>query len=180
MTSAPSGHDSFRFWPLDSLYQTEAAGGHSVLAGPDHTVVQTLTFDGPRMRDLVSRMLMTAALAATVSLVAAAPLAVAQPAAPGAPALGIYPQNATRVTAHVLRQHTYATEPRYAVTLEIESARQARADLPMGPAAGTIEAFSREPLAAALAGRRIEAVVTITGDTLASRWLISDVRVLGD
>ena len=66
------------------------------------------------------------------------------------------------------------------LTLEILEARQARPDVAIGPAVGTIEAVSRGLLDPALAGRRIEAVVSIVGDTLASRWLISEIRPLPD
>ena len=103
--------------------------------------------------------------------------APAQPAPPrggGQPgtALGVFPPNATRVTARVQK---VAGDT---VTLEIEDARQARDDMAMGPANGTIQAIAREPLPAALTGRHIEATVTLTGDTLASRWFVSDIRVL--
>jgi hypothetical protein len=84
----------------------------------------------------------------------------------------VFPENATRVTARV-RNVSGNT-----LTLEIQAARQARPDLPMGPAAGTIEAVSREPLPSGLAGRRIDATVTLVGDTQASRWLVSDIRTL--
>jgi len=88
------------------------------------------------------------------------------------PARGVFPENATRVTGIV--QRISGTT----LTLEIQNARQATPDLPMGPAVGTIEATSREPLPAGLAGRRIEATVTLVGDTLASRWFISEIRTL--
>ncbi len=107
------------------------------------------------------------------------------------PALGVFRENATRVTAIVRDQRTYAIDslpPKPAVgepgtsiqalTIEIQNARAARGDVPMGPAAGTIEAFSRDPLPAIAVGQRIEATVTLIGDTLASRWLISDIRIL--
>ena len=116
-------------------------------------------------------------VAALVGACTSSVQAPAQPAPPGggAPpgtALGVFPPNATRVTARV-RQVSGDT-----LTLEIEDARQARADLPMGPANGTIQVVSREPLPAGLAGRRIEATVSLTGDTQASRWFVSDIRML--
>jgi len=93
--------------------------------------------------------------------------------------------------AKVLAQKTYRTDalPAYpyvgelpptldAVTIEIENARPARPGVETGPAVGTIEAFSRDPLPPGLTGRRIEATVTLTGDTLASRWFISEIRTL--
>ena len=88
------------------------------------------------------------------------------------PALGVFPANATRVTAQVRKVSGHT------LTLEIQDARPARSDQPMGPAAGTIEAVSPEPLPAGLAGRRIEATVTLVGDTQASRWLVSEIRTL--
>ena len=88
------------------------------------------------------------------------------------PALGVFPENATRVTAMV--QNVSGNT----LTLEIQAVRQARPDLPMGPAAGTIQAVSREPLPSGLAGRRIDATVTLVGDTQASRWFVSDIRTL--
>jgi hypothetical protein len=146
----------------------------------------------------MSRVMVAAVLAgACASPVAQAPPGAAGQPAPNAgalpgpgPALGIYPPNATRVTARVLRRAVYAAEslpPRpyvppgttlYALTIEIQDARQARPDVAMGPAVGTIEAFSRDPLPADLVGQRIEATVTLAGDTRASRWLISDIRPL--
>ncbi len=105
--------------------------------------------------------------------------APAQPAPPrggsqpgSGPARGVFPENATRVTAIV--QKISGTT----LTLEIQDARQATPDLPMGPAVGTIDAVSREPLPAGLTGRRIEATVTLVGDTLASRWFIAEIRTL--
>ena len=103
--------------------------------------------------------------------------APAQPAPPRGggqlgPALGVFPANASRVTATVRKVSGNA------LTLEIQDVRQARADLPMGPAYGTIEAISREPLPAELAGRRIDATVTLVGDTQASQWFVSEIRTL--
>jgi hypothetical protein len=97
-------------------------------------------------------------------------------AQPGAgPARGVFPPNATRVTATVQKVSGDT------LTLEILQARQARPDMAIGPAVGTIDALSREPLDPALAaGRRIEAVVSIVGDTLASRWVISEIHILPD
>jgi hypothetical protein len=103
--------------------------------------------------------------------------APAQPMPPGGgaqpgTALGVFPPNATRVIARV-QQVSGDT-----LTLAIEDARQAQPDLPMGPANGTIQVVSRETLPAGLAGRRIEATVKLTGDTMASRWFVSDIRTL--
>ena len=103
--------------------------------------------------------------------------AVGQPAPPRGggqpgPARGVFPPNATRVTAKVLQVSGDT------LTLEIEDARQAQPDVAMGPANGVIEAVSRDPLPAGLAGRRIDAIVTLTGDTLASRWFVSEIRTL--
>jgi len=121
---------------------------------------------------------------------------VAQPTPPRGggqpgPARGVFPENAARVTAKVLAQKTYRSDslPAYpyvgelpatldALTIEIQDARPARADVQMGPAIGTLEAFSRTPLPPGLTGQRIEATLTLAGDTLASRWFISDVRTL--
>lgn len=128
-----------------------------------------------------SRAVMVAVLAvgACASPVQAPVRAVGQPPPPGdgqgggpGPALGIYPPNATRVTAHVVRQ-TDRT-----LTIEIQNARQARPDVAMGPAVGTIDAVSRDPLDPSLTGRRIEAVISLVGDTQTSRWFISDIRTL--
>jgi hypothetical protein len=95
------------------------------------------------------------------------------------------------VTAKVVAQKTYRSEslPAYpylgelpptldAVTIEIEHARPARPGVEMGPAVGTLEAFSRTPLPPGLTGQRIEATITLAGDTLASRWFISDIRTI--
>src|SRR5215813_14316966 len=112
----------------------------------------------------MSRAVMVAALVGASAL----PLPALYPAAaqpvpprggsqPGGPALGVFPANATRVTAQV--QKVIGST----ITLEIQDARPARPDLPMGPAAGTIEAVSPEPLPAGLAGRRIEATITLVG-----------------
>src|SRR5438093_5170386 len=97
----------------------------------------------------------------------------AQQPGPG-PAGGVFPPNATRGFATVQKVSGDT------LTLEILEARQARPDVAIGPAVGTIEAVSRGLLDPGLAGRRIEAVVSIVGDTLASRWLISEIRPLPD
>lgn len=90
----------------------------------------------------------------------------------GAEALGVYPENATRVTA-IVRRVSGDT-----LTLEILDARPAQPDRPMGPAVGTLEAVARERVDTALAGSRIEATVSLVGDTRASRWLVFDIRPL--
>jgi hypothetical protein len=97
------------------------------------------------------------------------------------------------VTARVITRKTYpvdslparpaiSTQGRSveALTLEIQEARQARPEVSVGPAAGTIEAFAPDPLPPVTAGQRIEATLVLIGDTQAHRWLVSDVRVLGD
>jgi hypothetical protein len=107
------------------------------------------------------------------------------------PALGVFPPNATRVVARVVAQKTYKAdslvgEPPVgapgttvdAVTLAIEQASQAQPEVPVGPAVGTIEAFSRAPLPRGLVGRHVEAIVTLAGNTLASRWFVSEIRPL--
>jgi len=106
------------------------------------------------------------------------------------PALGVFPPNATRVVAKVLKHGTATAEylpaqPEIAegttldvLTLAIEDTRQARPDLPVGPATGTLEVSSRDRLSPALVGHHIEAILTIVGTTRASRWLISDIRPL--
>ena len=107
------------------------------------------------------------------------------------PERGVFPENLTRVTAKVIAQKTYKTDslPAYpyvgelpptvdAVTIAVQQARPARPNVETGPAVGTLEAFSRTPLPPGLAGRDIEATLTLAGDTLASRWFISDIRTL--
>ena len=112
-------------------------------------------------------------------------------AAPGAgPALGVFPPNATLVTATVLGQGTTTADylpaqpdipagtTLHSLTLDVQTARQARGDRPVGPAAGVIEVVSTQPIAGGLVGRRIEAELTLVGTTRASRWLISHIRPL--
>ena len=149
----------------------------------------------------MTRLFLATALAVGAS---AGPLrppgpAAAQPAAPpapaaqaGRPALGVFPPNATRVTATVVRQGTTVAEYLPAqpdvpagttlpsLTIEIQTASQARVDLPVGPAVGVIDVVSREPLPPALIGRRIDAEITLVGTTRASRWVISHIRALPD
>ena len=124
----------------------------------------------------MSRALVVAALlgasASPVPQAAAQPVPPRGGGQPGGPALGVFPANATRVTAQVQKVSGHT------LTLEIQDARPARSDRPMGPAAGTIDAVSPEPLPAGLAGRRIEATVTLVGDTQSSRWLVSEIRAL--
>ncbi|HEU5194596.1 MAG TPA: hypothetical protein VFW70_07630 [Methylomirabilota bacterium] len=123
-------------------------------------------------------MVVAALVVASASPVTSLYPAAAQPVPPRGggqprgPALGVFPANATRVTARVQKVSGNT------ITLEIEDARPARPDLPMGPAAGTIEAVSSEPLPAGLTGRHIDAMVTLVGDTQASRWLVSEIRTL--
>jgi hypothetical protein len=114
-------------------------------------------------------------------------------AAPGAgPALGIFPPNATLVTATVMGQGTTtavylpsqpdipAGATLHSLTIDVQTARQARGDLAVGPAAGVIEVVSPQPIAAGLVGRRIEAELTLVGTTRASRWMISHIRPLSE
>ena len=80
----------------------------------------------------------------------------------------MFPPNATEVTAKVLRQGSAAvaylpSQPDVpdgtvlpSLTIEIETARPARQDIAMGPAAGVIEAYSRAPIPTGIVGRRIE------------------------
>jgi hypothetical protein len=96
------------------------------------------------------------------------------------------------VTATVVRQGTTVAEYLPAqpdvpagmtlpsLTIEIQTASQARVDLPVGPAVGVIDVVSREPLPPALIGRRIDAEITLVGTTRASRWVISHIRALPD
>jgi hypothetical protein len=149
----------------------------------------------------MSRAVLVAVLAgACASPVHAPSPAIGQPIPPpppgggprSGPPLGVFPPNATRVTGRVLAHAVKAAEhidaqPAIepgtrldALTIQIQDARAARPDVAMGPAAGTIEVFSRDPLDPALVGKRIEAVITLTGTTRASRWLISDIRTLPD
>ena len=114
-------------------------------------------------------------------------------AAPGAgPALGVFPSNATLVTATVMGQGTTtavylpsqpdipAGATLHSLTIDVQTARQARGDLAVGPAAGVIEVVSPQPIAAGLVGRRIEAELTLVGTTRASRWMISHIRPLSE
>ena len=141
---------------------------------------------------LVALLLLGAAVS-VVDAAGSAPGPSPRPGGRSGPALGVFPANATRVTARVVARKTYAVDSLAgrpaidvsgssieALTLEIQEARPARPDVAMGPAAGTLEALSREPLPAIAVGQRIEATVTVVGDTQAHRWLISDVRVLAN
>jgi len=114
-------------------------------------------------------------------------------AASGAgPALGVFPANATLVTAKVMRQGTTTADylpaqpdipagaTLHSLTIDVQTARQARGDLAVGPAAGVIEVVSPQPIAAGLVGRRIEAEITLVGTTRASRWMISHIRPLSE
>jgi hypothetical protein len=122
------------------------------------------------------------AVGACASPLQAPPFATGQPLPPsggaqpgrGLPPLGVFPPNETRVVGRVLA----ATGS--SVTLEILDARPARPDIAMGPAVGTIDAVARDPIDRALVGRRIEAVLTLIGDTRSSRWLVTEIRTLPD
>jgi hypothetical protein len=122
----------------------------------------------------MSRAVVIAMLAGACAAPAHSPSpALGQPAPPrGGTALGVFPPNATRVTATVQKVNGDT------LTLEIHDVRQARPDLPMGPAYGTLTAVSRESLSPGLAGRRIEATVTLVGDTQKSQWFVSEIRTL--
>ena len=107
------------------------------------------------------------------------------------PALGIIPANASLVVGTVLTRTVWApgtllgSQPplpldrtRYSSQLWIESVTQARPDLPSMAEPGVIEASSGEPPSSELLGSRVEARLELVGDTRATQWRISDIRVV--
>ena len=110
---------------------------------------------------------------------------------PPSPALGIIPANASLVVGTVLTRTIWTPDTLlgsqpplppnrtwYSIQLRIESVIQARPDLPSMAELGVIEAFSGEPLPSELLGSRVEARLELVGDTRATRWRISDIRVV--
>lgn len=67
----------------------------------------------------------------------------------------------------------------YSVTLSVmSSTAQAPEYENLALAGSTVEAFSCHALPAELTGKRIEAILTLAGDTRATRWWVSHIRVL--
>lgn len=127
-----------------------------------------------------------------VALVVAFATAAAQPPpdrSPAPPNVGMMPPNASRVRAIVLSTSTWppgslsgvrpAVRPDqtlYSLTLHVSAVQSQREDLPSIALPGsTIEAFSDTPLDPGLAGTTIDATVETVGDTLGSRWMISNI-----
>jgi hypothetical protein len=117
------------------------------------------------------------------------------PGAPGPagapPPPGLVPSNASRVVADVLH---YSVSPppaprdtppvhpehvRSSLTIIIlASADQSLGQSNLAVPGSTVEALSCGALSPGLTGKRIEAILTLTGDTQGTRWWISNVRVL--
>ncbi len=102
------------------------------------------------------------------------------------------PPNASRVTATVRK---YAVLPPgslkktlplvspdqtlYSLTVEIHTSQPENSGLESFARPGTIiEAFSTDEFASDLVGKKIEATLSLTGDTRGVRWQISKVRTL--
>ena len=67
----------------------------------------------------------------------------------------------------------------YSLSLSIiSSAAQTSAARNLAWPGSTVEAFSCAPLASDLTGGKIEAILTLTGDTRGTRWWISGIRTL--
>jgi hypothetical protein len=65
----------------------------------------------------------------------------------------------------------------YSLTLEIHASDPEHSDLDSLAVPGAvIEAFSPEVLASDLVGTKLQAIVTLSGDTSGVRWWISNVR----
>lgn len=108
------------------------------------------------------------------------------------PALGLMPRNASRITAKVIKYTVWppgslggtrpAVRPNqtlYSLVLEIQTSAPVQADLSSVAEPGSvIEAFSFDVLPAGLMGKMIEAIVQLTGDTMGTRWQVSNIRVL--
>jgi hypothetical protein len=128
-----------------------------------------------------------AMILAQVALACDGPEPVSQ-AAPPPP--GRVPPNTSRIIATVLKdslwppgslENTLPPVPPdqtlYSVTLEIHASDPERSNLDSLAVPGAvIEAFSPEVLASDLVGKKLQAVVTLTGDTSGVRWWISNVR----
>ena len=114
--------------------------------------------------------------------------------APGGapPPPGRVPPNGSRVVADVLKHSIWApgtlanTVPPvqpdqvlYSLSLSIvSSVAQTSAGRNLAWPGSTVEAFSCAPPALDLTGGRIEATLTLTGDTRGTRWWISGIRTL--
>lgn len=111
-------------------------------------------------------------------------------AAPAPP--GPAPPNASRIVADVLKRSVWApgtlpvpplpSNPDRSVSSVTLSVVSSRAEAPeyenlMLPGS-TVEAFSCSVVPPELTGKRIEAVATLAGDTRATRWWVSEIRVL--
>ena len=100
------------------------------------------------------------------------------------------PPNASRVTASVFNYSVWppgslrGTVPplpldqtHYSLMLEIHSSTPESPELDsLARPRTTIEAFSANVLDSNLVGKKIQATLTLTGDTSGVRWLISNVR----
>ena len=114
--------------------------------------------------------------------------------APGGapPPPGRVPPNASRVVADVLKHSIWAPgtlgnagppvqpdQVLYTLSVSIiSSAAPTSAGRNLAWPGSTVEAFSCVPLASDLTGRKIEAILTLTGNTRGTRWWISNVRTL--
>lgn len=101
------------------------------------------------------------------------------------------PPNASRIIATVLKYSVWPTgslqnttpsvpsdQTLYSLTVEIHTSDPENPELGSHAVPGqVIEAFSSEPLAADLVGKKIEATLKLTGDTRGVRWFISAVDV---
>jgi hypothetical protein len=131
-----------------------------------------------------------AASGLAVVLCASTPLgvpgSVPSESAPAAPAP--VPPNASRITATVRHVGAQATEgtstapapsdrPLSSLTIDVEVSAPASSELQSFAVPGQrIEALSRETVPVDLVGQRVEATLSLAGDTRGVRWWISDVR----
>ncbi len=108
------------------------------------------------------------------------------------PPPGLVPPNGSRVVGDVLKRSIWAPgtlrntlppvhpdQVLYSLTVSIlSSAEQISGGRNLSWPGSTVEAFSCAPLASDLTGKKIEAILTLTGDTRGTRWWISNIRAL--
>jgi hypothetical protein len=108
------------------------------------------------------------------------------------PPPGPVPPNASRVIAAVLKHSFWPPgslknalppvppdQTHYSLLIEINESVRENADLDnLARHGAVIEAFSSETLASNLVGRKIEAIIRLTGDTDGVRWWISNLTVI--
>lgn len=107
------------------------------------------------------------------------------------PAPGVIPPNASRIVGVVVAEATWppgsllgsrpAVHPDqtlYSLTLRVEHVAPAFPTMSSVAQGGVVQAFLSSPPPPGLVGKTIEALLELRGDTQATRWWVSDIRIV--